>query len=455
MNPLTPEDVESIVDIEKPDGAIVQFGGQTAIKLTKALMEMGVKILGTSADDVDAAEDRERFDEILEKCHIDRPRGSTVFTTEEAIETAHRLGYPVLVRPSYVLGGAGMEIALNDGDIKKFMKIINRQYQEHPILIDKYLAGKEVEVDAICDENGVLIPGIMEHVERAGVHSGDSISVYPTQKIKPEIKQIIVDYTERLAKALHVIGLINIQFIVYEDQVYVIEVNPRSSRTIPYISKVTDIPVVDVATHVIMGKTIKEQGYEYGLAPEKETVAIKMPVFSFEKIKGAEISLGPEMKSTGEVLGISKDFDEAIYKAFMGTGINLPKKKNIICTIKDSAKEEFLPIAKQYYMFGYDLYATEGTYNFLKEHDIPVSKINRIADKTNTIFDLMLTDTVDLIIDIPTRNDNLKDGFVIRRFAVEAGIPIYTSLDTAQALINCLEKRHKGQTSLVDITKLK
>ena len=455
FEPLTPEDVESIVDIEKPDGAIVQFGGQTAIKLTKALMEMGVKILGTSADDVDAAEDRERFDEILEKCHIDRPRGSTVFTTEEAIETANRLGYPVLVRPSYVLGGAGMEIALNDGDIKKFMKIINRQYQEHPILIDKYLAGKEVEVDAICDENGVLIPGIMEHVERAGVHSGDSISVYPSQKIKPEIKKVIVDYTKRLANALHVIGLINIQFIVYEDQVYVIEVNPRSSRTIPYISKVTDIPVVDVATHVIMGKSIQEQGYEYGLAPEKETVAIKMPVFSFEKIKGAEISLGPEMKSTGEVLGISKDYDEAIYKAFIGTGINLPKRKNIICTIKDSAKEEFLPIAKQYYMFGYDLYATEGTYRFLKEHDIPVHLVNRIDAKSNTLFDLMLSDTVDLIIDMPTRNDNLKDGFLIRRFAVEAGIPIYTSLDTAQALINCLEKRHKGDTSLVDITKLK
>ena len=454
FEPLTPEDVESIVDIEKPDGAIVQFGGQTAIKLTKALMEMGVKILGTSADDVDAAEDRERFDEILEKCHIDRPKGSTVFTTQEAIETANRLGYPVLVRPSYVLGGAGMEIALNDGDIKKFMKIINRQYQEHPILIDKYLAGKEVEVDAICDENGVLIPGIMEHVERAGVHSGDSISVYPTQKIKPEIKNIIVDYTQRLAKALRVIGLINIQFIVYEDQVYVIEVNPRSSRTIPYISKVTDIPVVDVATHVIMGKSIKEQGYEYGLAPEKETIAIKMPVFSFEKIKGAEISLGPEMKSTGEVLGISKDFDEAIYNAFIGTGIQLPKKKNIICTIKDSAKEEFLPIAKQYYQFGYDIYSTEGTYNFLKKHGVPVHLVNRINAKTNTLFDLMLSDTVDLIIDIPTRNNNLKDGFLIRRFAVEAGIPIYTSLDTAQALINCLEKRHKGDTSLIDITKL-
>ena len=365
FEPLTAEDVESIVDIEKPDGAIVQFGGQTAIKLTKALTDMGVKILGTDADDVDAAEDRERFDEILEKCHIDRPRGSTVFTTEEAIEVANKLGYPVLVRPSYVLGGAGMEIALNDGDIKKFMKIINRQYQEHPILIDKYLSGKEVEVDAVCDGHGILIPGIMEHVERAGVHSGDSISVYPPQKIKQEIKDVIVDYTKRLAKALHVVGLINIQFIVYEDQVYVIEVNPRSSRTIPYISKVTDIPIVAIATKAIMGHTIEEQGYSYGIVPEKETIAVKMPVFSFEKIKGAEISLGPEMKSTGEVLGISKNLDEAIYKAFMGTGIQLPKRKNIICTIKDSSKEEFLPIAKQYYMFGYDLYATEGTYLYI------------------------------------------------------------------------------------------
>ena len=455
FEPLTQEDVQSIVELEKPDGAIVQFGGQTAIKLTQDLMDMGVPILGTSADSVDAAEDRERFDEVLEKCKIDRPRGATVFTVDEALEVANKLGYPVLVRPSYVLGGAGMEIALNDGDIKKFMKIINRQFQEHPILIDKYLSGKEVEVDAVCDENGVLIPGVMEHVERAGVHSGDSISVYPPQKIKPEIKAVICDYTQRLAKALHVIGLINIQFIVYEDEVYVIEVNPRSSRTIPYISKVTDIPVVDVATKVIMGHSIKDQGYEYGLQPEKETVAVKMPVFSFEKIKGAEISLGPEMKSTGEVLGIAKTFDEAIYKAFIGTGINLPKRKNIICTIKDSSKEEFLPIAKQFYMFGYDLYSTEGTYNFLKEHDVPVHRVNRIAEKSNTIFDLMLTDTVDLVIDIPTRNDNLKDGFLIRRFAVEAGIPIYTSLDTAQALINCLEKRHQGPTSLVDITKLK
>ena len=447
--------MESIVDIEKPDGAIVQFGGQTAIKLTQALTDMGVKILGTDADDVDAAENRERFDEILEKCHIARPRGLTVFTTEEALEVAHRLKYPVLVRPSYVLGGAGMVIALNDADIKRYMKMITQQYQDHPILIDKYLAGKEVEVDAICDQFGVLIPGIMEHVERAGIHSGDSISVYPPQKIKPKIKDTIVDYTQLLAKALHVKGLINIQFIVYEDEVYVIEVNPRSSRTIPYISKVTGVPVVDVATKVIMGISIQEQGYCYGLVPEKETIAIKMPVFSFEKITGAEIALGPEMKSTGEVLGISKSFDEAMYKAFVGTGIQLSKKKNIICTIKDEAKAEFLPIAKKYADFGYFLYCTKGTYQFLKENQIPhVHLINRIDEKKNTIFDLILTDTVDLIINIPYRINDITDGFIIRRFAVEAGIPIYTSLDTARVLIDCLDKRIDGDISLIDITKL-
>ncbi len=455
FEPLTAEDVENIVNIEKPEGAIVQFGGQTAIKLTDALMKMGVKILGTSADDVDAAEDRERFDQILDICDIDRPKGTTVFTDKEAIEAANKLGYPVLVRPSYVLGGQGMQIALNDEDVVKFIGIINRTMQEHPILVDKYLQGKEVEVDAICDGIGILIPGIMEHVERAGVHSGDSISVYPPQKISNKIKEKIVDYTGRLAKVLNIVGLVNIQFIVYEDEVYVIEVNPRSSRTIPYIAKVTDIPIVDVATHVIMGKTIKQLGYEYGLAPEKETIAIKMPVFSFEKIKGAEISLGPEMKSTGEVLGVSSNFEEAIYKAFLGTGINLPKHKRMIATIKDSDKEEFLPIAKQYDEFGYEIYSTEGTYNFLRENGVNCTIVNRIDEKENNLIDLMLSETIDLIIDVPTRNDRVKDGFIIRRFAVEAGIPIFTSLDTAQALINCLEQRHDGNITLVDITKLK
>ncbi len=392
----------------------------------------------------------------MEKCQIDRPNGQTVFTAEEALKAANELGYPVLVRPSYVLGGAGMEIALNDGDLKRFIDHITSQFniEDHPILIDKYLAGKECEVDAICDDEGILIPGIMEHVERAGVHSGDSISIYPPQKISQEMKERIVEYSKRLAKALKVKGLMNIQFIVYENKVYVIEVNPRSSRTIPYISKVTGIPLVDVATNVIIGKSIKEQGYDYGLAPEKKTVAVKMPVFSFEKITGAEIALGPEMKSTGEVLGISEDVEEAMYKAFMGTGLDLPKHKKVICTVKDSAKEEFLPIAKKYHDFGYDLYATQGTYDFLQSHGIPARLVNRINDKENTIFDLILTETVDLVIDIPTRNNNLKDGFLIRRFAVGAGVPIYTSLDTARALIYALEAKHDNKISLVDITKL-
>ncbi len=454
FEPLTPEDVQSVVDIEKPDGVIVQFGGQTAIKLTAALMDMKVPILGTSLDSIDIAEDRKRFDEILEKCEIARPKGKTIHTVQEAKAVANNLGYPVLVRPSYVLGGAGMEIAIDDSSLEKYMDIITSTYDDRPILIDKYLQGKEVEVDAICDDYGVLIPGIMEHIERAGVHSGDSISVYPPQKIKQAIKDKICDYTNRLARALKIKGLINIQFIVYEDEVYVIEVNPRSSRTIPYISKVTDVKIVDVATQVIMGKSIKEQGLEYGIIPEKETVAVKMPVFSFEKIKGAEISLGPEMKSTGEVLGVSKNYDEAIYKAFLGAGMQLPKNKNIICTIKDSAKEEFLDIARAYKEFGYTIHATENTYNYLQLHGVDCIKTNRIHEKENTIIDLMETETVDLIINIPTRKTDVSDGFVIRRFAVEAGIPIFTSLDTASALITSLQKNHTGVSTLVDITKI-
>ena len=335
FEPLTPEDVESIVNLEHPDGAVVQFGGQTAIKLTEALMKMGVSILGTSAENVDRAEDRELFDEVLEKCSIPRPSGHTVFTAEEAKKAAHELGYPVLVRPSYVLGGQGMQIAINDEDVDAFIGIINRIAQEHPILVDKYLVGKEIEVDAVCDGEDVLIPGIMEHIERAGIHSGDSISVYPAQSISPKIKRVIEDYTRKLAKELHVIGLINIQFIVSNDEVYVIEVNPRSSRTVPYISKVTGIPIVPLATKVILGSKIRDLGYEPGLQPEADYFAIKMPVFSFEKIRGADISLGPEMKSTGECLGIAKTFDEALYKAFLGAGINLPKHKNMIITVKD------------------------------------------------------------------------------------------------------------------------
>ncbi len=325
FEPLTPEDVESIVNLEHPDGAVVQFGGQTAIKLTEALMKMGVPILGTSAENVDAAEDRELFDNILETCGIPRPKGETVYTAEEAKAAARRLGYPVLVRPSYVLGGQGMQIAIHDRDVEEFIGIINRIAQDHPILVDKYLQGKEIEVDAVCDGEEILIPGIMEHIERAGIHSGDSISVYPAQSISAGVKATIEEYTRRLARALHVVGLINIQFIAVGEEVYVIEVNPRSSRTVPYISKVTGIPIVPMATKVILGQKIRELGYMPGLQPEAEYFAVKMPVFSFEKIRGADIGLGPEMKSTGECLGIAKTFHEALYKAFLGAGIRLPR----------------------------------------------------------------------------------------------------------------------------------
>ncbi len=389
FEPLTPEDVENIVDLEKPDGAVVQFGGQTAIKLTQALIDMGVPILGTSGEDVDAAEDRERFDAILEECQIPRPAGKTVYTEEEAIKAANELGYPVLVRPSYVLGGQGMQIAISDKDIKEFMGIINQTVQEHPILVDKYLMGKEVEVDAVCDGEDILIPGIMEHIERAGIHSGDSISVYPTQNVSSKMKEVITDYTKKLAKSLHVIGLINIQFIIYEEQVYVIEVNPRSSRTVPYISKVTGIPIVPLATRAILGEKIKDMGYEPGLAPEVEYTAIKMPVFSFEKLRGADISLGPEMKSTGECLGIGKTFNEALYKAFQGAGVNLPKHKKIIFTLKDADKLEAVDTAKRFQALGYKIYATNGTGNVFLENGIDVTKVNKIEETSPTVLDII------------------------------------------------------------------
>lgn len=456
FEPLTPEDVENIVNIEKPDGAVVQFGGQTAIKLTESLMKMGVPILGTSAENVDAAEDRELFDAILEQCGIPRPSGGTVYTAEEAKAVANRLGYPVLVRPSYVLGGQGMQIAISDGEVEEFMEIINRIAQDHPILVDKYLQGKEIEVDAVCDGTDILIPGIMEHIERAGVHSGDSISVYPAQTISGKVKETIADYTARLAKALHVIGLINIQFIAVGEDVYVIEVNPRSSRTVPYISKVTGIPIVDLATEVIIGKTIRELGYEPGLQKEAGYVAVKMPVFSFEKIRGAEISLGPEMKSTGECLGISKTFHEALYKAFLGAGVDLPKFRQMIITVKDADKGEAIEIGRRFEKLGYTIYATRSTANALKEAGVRARKVNKIRQESPTVMDLILGHKIDLVIDTPTQGrDKSRDGFLIRRTAIETGVNCLTSLDTAKALLTSLEHvGGEGKLTLVDIASL-
>ena len=455
FEPLTAEDVEAIVNLEKPDGAVVQFGGQTAIKLTEDLLKMGVPILGTSAENVDAAEDRELFDEILEKCCIPRPAGKTVFTCEEALEAANELGYPVLVRPSYVLGGQGMQIAISDEDIVEFMDIINRTVQEHPILVDKYLMGKEVEVDAVCDGEDILIPGIMEHVERAGIHSGDSISVYPARSLSDKVKRVLEDYTRKLATSLHVIGLINIQFIVYQDEVYVIEVNPRSSRTVPYISKVTGIPIVDLASKVIIGEKIRNLGYEPGLQPESEYYAVKMPVFSFEKLRGAEISLGPEMKSTGECLGIAKDFNEALYKAFLGNGVDLPKHKKMVLTVKDSDKLDAVEIGKRFAALGYEIYSTRSTCRVLNENGIPAKPINKVEQPSPNLLDLILSHEIDLVIDTPAQGiERSKDGFIIRRHAIETGVTVLTSLDTADALLTSLEKANKEHLTLVDICKL-
>ncbi|MGN0343259.1 MAG: carbamoyl-phosphate synthase large subunit [Roseburia sp.] len=456
FEPLTPEDVEAIVKLEKPDGAVVQFGGQTAIKLTESLMKMGVKILGTKAEDVDAAEDRELFDEILEKTGIPRAAGGTVFTAEEAKEVAHRLGYPVLVRPSYVLGGQGMKIAYSDEEIEEFIGIINRIAQDHPILVDKYLMGKEIEVDAVCDGTDILIPGIMEHIERTGVHSGDSISVYPAPTISEPVKEMLVEYTKRLAQALHVVGLINIQFIVMDEQVYVIEVNPRSSRTVPYISKVTGIPIVDLATKVIIGNTLKGMGYTPGLAPAADYIAIKMPVFSFEKLRGAEISLGPEMKSTGECLGIAKTFDEALYKAFLGAGVQLPKYKQMIMTVKDADKPEAVGVAKRFEALGYKIYATRSTAKYLQEHGVNALRVNKISQESPNVMDLILGHKIDLVIDTPTQGngDKTRDGFLIRRNAIETGVYCITAMDTANALATSLENA-QSELTLVDIATVK
>ena len=455
FEPLTPEDVENVVDIEKPDGAVVQFGGQTAIKLTEALIKMGVKILGTSAENVDAAEDRELFDGILEECHIPRPKGHTVYTADEAIRAANELGYPVLVRPSYVLGGQGMQIAINDEDVDQYIGIINRIAQEHPILVDKYLQGKEIEVDAVCDGEDILIPGIMEHIERAGIHSGDSISVYPARTISDSAKRTIEDYTWKLAKSLHVLGMINIQFIVCGEDVYVIEVNPRSSRTVPYISKVTGIPIVPLATQVILGHKLKDLGYTPGLQPEAKHYAIKMPVFSFEKIRGADVSLGPEMKSTGECLGISESFNEALYKAFLGAGVNLPKHKNMIITVRDEDKQDIIPIARRFQNLGYKIYATRSTAKVLNENGVKAIRTKKIEQPSPNLMDLILAHKIDLVIDTPSQGvEKAKDGFIIRRNAIETGVNVLTALDTAEALVTSLENTDIQKLKLVDIAEI-
>ncbi len=454
FEPLTGEDVESIVDVEKPDGAVVQFGGQTAIGLTEALMNMGVPILGTAAEDVDAAEDRERFDQILEQCQIPRPAGETVYTAEEAKKAAKKLGYPVLVRPSYVLGGQGMQICIQDSDVEEFIGIINQIAQDHPILVDKYISGKEIEVDAVCDGEDVLIPGIMEHIERTGVHSGDSISVYPAPSITPEVEEKLVEYTRKLAVALHVKGMINIQFIVTGEDVFIIEVNPRSSRTVPYISKVTGIPIVPLATKVICGHKLREMGYIPGLQKKSEYIAIKMPVFSFEKIRGADISLGPEMKSTGECLGIGKTFHEALYKAFTGAGIQLPRYKNMILTVRESEHEAAVEIARRFIQAGYRIFATRGTAEALKDHGVKAFSVRKLEQESPNILDLILGHEIDLVIDIPHQGAiRSHDGFVIRRNAIETGVHVLTSLDTAEALATSLENQ-THELTLVDIARI-
>ena len=441
FEPLTTEDVMEIIEHEKPDGVIAQFGGQTAIKLTNPLADAGVYIFGTKAQDVDAAEDREKFDVILENLQIPRPRGFTIYTLTEAIEAANKLGYPVLVRPSYVLGGKGMEIAYNDQDVIEFMEIICREEQEHPILVDKYLMGKEIEVDAIYDGKDILIPGIMEHLERAGVHSGDSISMYPPQSLSFRTKNKIIEYTEKLAKALNVIGMVNVQYVLFNDELYVIEVNPRSSRTVPYISKVTGIPMVNMATRIMMGKKLTDFPYGTGLYKASEYVAVKVPVFSFEKLHDVDTSLGPEMKSTGEVLGIAKNVHEATLKGLVAAGMKFPERgSGILFTVRDTDKPELVELADGFERLGYTLYATGKTALYLNKHGIATNAVRKIHEGSPNLMDLMESGTINMIVNTPTKGRNAeRDGFRIRRKAVERSIPCLTSLDTAFAVLRCLQ----------------
>ena len=453
FEPLTREDVGNIVDLEKPDGAVVQFGGQTAIKLTRALVEMGVPILGTSERDIDRAEDREEFDRILEQCGIPRPAGHTIFTTEQALEAAHSLGYPVLVRPSYVLGGQGMEIARTDADIIEFMRIITSlmEVKEHPILVDKYVEGQECEVDAVCDGEDILVPGIMQHLERAGVHSGDSISVYPAQTLPHDVCMKLVEHSRALARALHVKGLVKIQFIVKDGRVYVIEVNPRSSRTVPYISKVTGVPIVKLATRVILGEKLRDMGYGTGLYKKSRLVAVKMPVFSFEKLIDADTSLGPEMKSTGEVLGVSPDYAQAVYKAFLGAGFKLKRAGKVLCSVNDHDKAELAPLAAEFAKLGYRIAATPGTAAYLEASGVEAETITDFGEHLQNLHQ----DDIALVVNTATHGRRPERlGFQLRRWSVERGVTCLTSLDTVKALLFCLEDALEKGFDVVDLAKI-
>ena len=456
FDPLTKEDVESIIETEKPYGVVVQFGGQTAIKLTRHLSDMGVRILGTSADSIDAAEDRERFAELLEKCKIPRPEGFTVMTAEEAVEVADKLGYPVLLRPSYVLGGQNMIIAHSDADVIEYMGIITRTMIENPVLIDKYMMGTEVEVDAICDGKDFLIPGIMEHIERAGVHSGDSISVYPAQNLSPSVKKTIIEYTRLLATELKVVGLVNIQYVVYNNQVYVIEVNPRSSRTVPYISKVTGIPMVDIATKLMFGATLKELGYESGLYPEGDYVAVKVPVFSFEKLQDVDTMLGPEMKSTGECLGIAKTFEDALLKGLVAAGYDLKKEGGVLISVRDSDKQEIISIADKFSRMGFELYGTSGTASMLNRNMIATNLVKKISESDKNTLTLLESGKIHYMISTSAKGRMpARDSVKMRRKSVERSICSLTAIDTARALANVLESgKSIKDVELVDITKI-
>ncbi|WP_102271521.1 carbamoyl-phosphate synthase large subunit [Cytobacillus massiliigabonensis] len=440
FEPLTIEDVMHIIDLEKPEGVVVQFGGQTAINLAASLVERGVKILGTSLEDLDRAEDRDKFEQALSELHIPQPKGKTALSVEEAIKIASRIGYPVLVRPSYVLGGRAMEIVYKEEELLHYMKNAVKINPDHPVLIDRYLTGKEIEVDAISDGETVVIPGIMEHIERAGVHSGDSIAVYPPQSISAEVKAKLVDYTEKLAKGLGIIGLLNIQYIVANEEVFVIEVNPRSSRTVPFLSKITNVPMANIATKVILGLSLKEQGYQTGLVSEKTGVYVKVPVFSFAKLRRVDITLGPEMKSTGEVMGKDSTLEKALYKGLVASGMKIHPFGSVLMTVADKDKEESLQLAKRFASIGYRLMATSGTANLLHSAGIPVEVVDKIGSEGPNLLDVIRNGKAQIVINTLTKGKQPeRDGFRIRREAVENGIPCLTSLDTADAILKVIE----------------